>query len=38
MADRVLVVEDDSTVAEVVVGYLHRAGFEVTAAADGRAA
>ncbi|HKA68763.1 MAG TPA: response regulator transcription factor [Actinomycetes bacterium] len=38
MADRVLVVEDDSTVAEVVVGYLHRAGFEVTAAADGRTA
>ncbi len=35
---RVLVVEDDPTVAEVVGGYLRRAGFEVDAAADGHAA
>lgn len=35
---RVLVVDDDPTVAEVVVGYLRRAGHEVTSAADGRAA
>jgi DNA-binding response OmpR family regulator len=32
---RVLVVEDDPTVAEVVVAYLSRAGFEVEHAADG---
>jgi len=38
MADRVLVVEDDPTVAEVVVSYLRHAGFEVAATADGRAA
>ena len=38
MADRVLVVEDDPTVAEVVVSYLRHAGFEVAAAADGRTA
>jgi two-component system response regulator ResD len=35
MASRVLVVEDDPTVSEVVQGYLHRAGFEVDHAADG---
>ena len=35
---RVLVVDDDPTIAEVVVGYLRRAGFEVDSAADGRAA
>jgi two-component system response regulator ResD len=35
---RVLVVEDDPTVAEVVGGYLRRAGFEVDTAADGHAA
>jgi DNA-binding response OmpR family regulator len=33
---RVLVVEDDPTVAEVVERYLRREGFEVTSAADGR--
>ena len=38
MTDHVLVVEDDPTVAEVVVSYLQRAGFRVTAAADGHAA
>ncbi|MFF7333390.1 response regulator [Streptomyces sp. NPDC008150] len=32
---RVLVVDDDSTVAEVVVGYLVRAGYEVDRAGDG---
>ncbi|MGQ0630406.1 MAG: response regulator [Sporichthyaceae bacterium] len=32
---RVLVVEDDLTVAEVVLAYLRRAGYEVTHAADG---
>ncbi|CAM5231160.1 DNA-binding response regulator [Streptomyces spiroverticillatus] len=32
---RVLVVDDDPTVAEVVTGYLERAGFTVAVAADG---
>lgn len=32
---RILVVDDDPTVAEVVAGYLHRAGFTVDRAADG---
>nr|WP_245984431.1 response regulator transcription factor [Streptomyces tateyamensis] len=35
---RILVVDDDPTVAEVVAGYLHRAGYAVDRAADGRAA
>ncbi|MFG2613664.1 response regulator transcription factor [Streptomyces anulatus] len=35
---RVLVVDDDPTVAEVVVGYLHRAGYAVEQAGDGPAA
>lgn len=35
---RVLVVEDDPTVAEVVGEYLRRAGFEVDFASDGHAA
>ncbi|GHF23212.1 response regulator transcription factor [Streptomyces morookaense] len=35
---RVLVVDDDPTVAEVVAGYLDRAGFAVDRAADGPAA
>ncbi|WP_405984241.1 response regulator transcription factor [Streptomyces sp. NBC_00872] len=35
---RVLVVDDDPTVAEVVSGYLERAGFAVEHAADGWAA
>ncbi|MEU6343780.1 response regulator transcription factor [Streptomyces sp. NPDC046977] len=35
---RVLVVDDDPTVAEVVTGYLVRAGFVVDRAADGHAA
>ncbi|MFG2292355.1 response regulator transcription factor [Streptomyces sp. NPDC048603] len=35
---RVLVVDDDPTVAEVVTGYLHRAGHTVDRAADGPAA
>ncbi|MGW4054320.1 response regulator transcription factor [Streptomyces sp. NPDC004779] len=34
-AGRVLVVDDDPTVAEVVAGYLERAGFAVEHAADG---
>lgn len=34
----VLVVEDDSTVAEVVARYLERDGFEVTGVGDGHAA
>lgn len=34
-AARVLVVEDDSTVAEVVCGYLDRAGYAVDQAQDG---
>jgi DNA-binding response OmpR family regulator len=37
-AARVLVVDDDSTVAEVVVGYLRRAGIRATHAADGPSA
>ena len=35
---RVLVVDDDPTVAEVVTGYLDRAGYAVDRAADGSAA
>ncbi|RVU22338.1 response regulator transcription factor [Streptomyces antnestii] len=35
---RVLVVDDDPTVAEVVAGYLDRAGYDVDRAADGPAA
>ncbi|MEW1636939.1 response regulator transcription factor [Streptomyces sp. NPDC093801] len=35
---RVLVVDDDPTVSEVVTGYLERAGFTVDRAADGPAA
>ncbi|MFJ5533771.1 response regulator transcription factor [Streptomyces sp. NPDC093261] len=35
---RVLVVDDDPTVSEVVAGYLDRAGFAVELAADGPAA
>lgn len=35
---RVLVVDDDPTVAEIVVGYLHRAGYAVERAEDGPAA
>jgi DNA-binding response OmpR family regulator len=35
---RVLVVDDDHTVAEVVLGYLRRDGFEAAHAADGLAA
>ncbi|MDX6315604.1 MAG: hypothetical protein QOF44_5068 [Streptomyces sp.] len=35
---RILVVDDDPTVAEVVAGYLTRAGFAVERAADGPAA
>ena len=35
---RVLVVDDDPTVAEVVAGYLNRAGFVVDRAADGPSA
>ncbi|MDT0347724.1 response regulator transcription factor [Streptomyces litchfieldiae] len=35
---RVLVVDDDPTVTEVVAGYLNRAGFVVDRAADGPAA
>jgi DNA-binding response OmpR family regulator len=35
---RVLVVEDDATVAEVVVRYLEREGFEVESVGDGREA
>ncbi|MEU9233707.1 response regulator transcription factor [Streptomyces subrutilus] len=35
---RILVVDDDPTVTEVVTGYLERAGFLVDTAADGRAA
>lgn len=36
--NRVLVVDDDPTVSEVVTGYLNRAGFAVDVAADGPAA
>ena len=35
---RVLVVDDDPTVSEVVAGYLTRAGFDVDVAADGPSA
>ena len=35
---RVLVVDDDATLAEVVAGYLTRAGHEVACVADGRRA
>ncbi|MEU8779448.1 response regulator transcription factor [Streptomyces sp. NPDC048606] len=38
MAGRVLVVDDDPTVSEVVAGYLERSGFTVHRAADGPAA
>jgi DNA-binding response OmpR family regulator len=38
MTARVLVVEDDLTVAEVVLAYLRRAGYEVEHAADGPSA
>jgi DNA-binding response OmpR family regulator len=38
MSARVLVVDDDPVVAEVVVGYLRRAGLEPRHAADGPAA
>ncbi|MET8682856.1 response regulator transcription factor [Streptomyces sp. NPDC004732] len=37
-AERVLVVDDDPTVAEVVAGYLDRAGYVVDRAGDGPAA
>ncbi|MEU4271794.1 response regulator transcription factor [Streptomyces sp. NPDC026092] len=37
-APRVLVVDDDPTVAEVVAGYLERGGFAVDRAADGPSA
>ncbi|MGY0021596.1 response regulator transcription factor [Streptomyces sp. cg35] len=37
-AARVLVVDDDPTVAEVVTGYLDRAGYDVDRAGDGPAA
>jgi two-component system, OmpR family, response regulator ResD len=36
--DRILLVDDDATVTEVVTRYLEREGFSVTAAADGDAA
>lgn len=38
MGQRVLVVDDDDTVAGVVVDYLRRAGFETARRADGRSA
>jgi DNA-binding response OmpR family regulator len=38
MGQRVLVVDDDPTVSDVVRRYLERAGFEVLLAADGRTA
>ena len=38
MGERILVVEDDFTVAEVVVSYLRHAGLEPRHAADGQAA
>ncbi|PSK95846.1 DNA-binding response OmpR family regulator [Murinocardiopsis flavida] len=37
-AQRILVVDDDATVAEVVVGYLEKEGFTVGRAADGASA
>ena len=36
MADRVLVVDDDATVRDVVARYLGDAGYRVDLAADGR--
>ncbi len=38
MSGRILVVEDDPTVADVVTRYLERAGFRVEAVTDGRSA
>jgi len=38
MAQRVLVVDDDQTVSDVVRRYLEHAGLTVDLAADGRAA
>src|SRR5437762_2917009 len=38
MGQRVLVVDDDATVSDVVRRYLERAGYAVTLAADGNAA
>ncbi|MFC7304445.1 response regulator transcription factor [Streptomyces monticola] len=38
MQQHILVVDDDPTVSEVVAGYLERAGFAVSRAADGPAA
>ena len=38
MGARILIVEDDATVASVVAAYLRREGFEVTIAADGKQA
>ncbi|MGI8697763.1 MAG: response regulator, partial [Mycobacteriales bacterium] len=38
MSGRILVVEDDATVAEVVSRYLERAGFSVERVADGPSA
>ena len=38
MAQRVLLVEDDLTVAEVVVSYLRNAEYDVEHAADGESA
>lgn len=35
MAARILVVEDDRTVAEVLLAYLDRAGYQVTWIAEG---
>ena len=35
---RILVVDDDATVSEVVARYLERDGFEVETVADGRVA
>lgn len=35
---RILVVDDDATVADVVARYLHREGYDVEAVADGRVA
>ncbi|MFH9670950.1 response regulator [Streptomyces sp. NPDC017405] len=37
-AARILVVDDDATVAEIVAGYLGRAGYDVDRAGDGPAA
>jgi len=38
MSSRVLVVEDDATVSDVVVRYLEREGFDTEAVSDGRVA